>query len=365
MQIAAVLLYLLLIAYGSLYPFTGWRVPLQGGWQEIWTFLFASWPRYVTRTDLITNVLAYIPFGYLLTVWLRAYANRWPTVFYAALGGALCSLAMESLQVFLPGRIASNLDILTNIVGTLIGVALYRFLQNGKWPGHLLPLWRGQRFVPGLWGDVGLLLLALWALSQLSLDMPSLVAGNLKTQFIPVWELAGNWRRLHPLHALIYGLESAVATLYIACLLRRWPRSLLLWMSLFAFVWLCKLLAAALLLKGWVLPRLLSGEVLIGIVLAGLFIVWARHVPRGPRTHALVVLLAVAVALQWWLLRDTVAPLSDSGARTVVPLNITALAGWIALIWPFLVALFLAPPLLPSPALLHAKEDTESTRSGR
>ena len=359
MQTVAVLLYLLLIAYGSLYPFTGWRVPLQ----DAWSFLFAPWPRYVTRTDLITNVLAYMPLGYLLTVWLRVYASRWQTVVYATLGGALYSLTMESLQAFLPGRIASNLDILTNVAGAFIGVALYRLLQNSKWPGRLLPMWREQRFAPGLWGDVGLLLLALWGLSQFSLDMPSLVAGNLKTRFIPVWELTGNWRDLHPLHALIYGLESAVATLYIACLLRRWPRpprSLILWISLFIFVWACKLLAAALLLKGWVLPRLLSGEVLIGIALAVVFIVWARGVPRGVRTRSLVILLAAAGMLQWWLLRGTAAPLPGTGSSAAVPLNITALAGWVALIWPFLVALFLLPPLLPG-----AKEGTGSAQSER
>ena len=359
MQTAAVLLYLLLIAYGSLYPFAGWRAPLKG----IWTFLFAPWPRYVTRTDLITNVLAYIPLGYLLTVWLRTHASRWQTVLYATLGGALYSLTMESLQAFLPGRIASNLDILTNVAGAFIGVALYRLLQNSKWPGRLLPMWREQRFAPGLWGDVGLLLLALWGLSQFSLDMPSLVAGNLKTRFIPVWELTGNWRDLHPLRALIYGLESAVATLYIACLLRRWPRpprSLILWISLFIFVWACKLLAAALLLKGWVLPRLLSGEVLIGIALAVVFIVWARGVPRGVRTRSLVILLAAAGMLQWWLLRGTAAPLPGTGSSAAVPLNITALAGWVALIWPFLVALFLLPPLLPG-----AKEGTGSAQSER
>lgn len=354
-QVAAVLLYLLLIAYGSLYPFSGWRVPVQ----HSWGFLFAPWPRYVTRTDLITNVLAYLPLGYLLTAWLRLHVGRWATVLYAVLGGALCSVTLEFLQAFLPGRIASNLDILTNVTGVLMGVVLYRLLQNGKWPGRLLPQWRERHFAPGLWGDAGLLLLILWGLSQFSLDAPSLVAGNLKTRFIPVWELAGNWHRLYPLNALVYGLEGAVATLFIACLLRSWPRSWIVWAGLFIFVWACKLLVAALLLKSWVLPRLLSAEVLMGFGLALLLIVWASSTPRGVRTRVLVVLLAVAGVVQWWLVR-AMAPLPGAGmgSGVAVPLNITALAGWVALIWPFFVALFLVPYLLPA-----AREGIESAQS--
>lgn len=342
MRLGAVLLYLLLISYGSLYPFDGWRVPPDGSL----AFLSAPWPRIITRTDLITNILAYLPLGYLLASWLRQYLPRWQTAVWATLAAGLYSLAMESAQTFLPGRIASNLDLLTNLAGALCGIGVYRLLQNSKWPGRFFPVWRGQRIAPGLWGDIGLLLLALWGLSQLSLEVPSLVGGNLKKNFIPVWELSANWHLFQPLHALVYGLEGAVATLFIAGLLRKRPRMVILWAGLFIFVWTCKLLAAALLLKGWVLPRLLSGEVLAGIALAVLFIVWAGHAPRGPRMQVLVLALAGAGVLQWFLHNGGAATaLPGAAAGGSVPLNITALAGWVALVWPFLVA----PHLWSSP----------------
>lgn len=337
MRAGAVLLYLLLLAYGSLYPLSGWH----GSSHDALNFVLSPWPRYVTRTDLITNVLAYLPLGYLLTTWLRLYTGRWQAVAWVVLASTLFSLLMESAQTFLPGRIASNLDILTNGAGALLGVGLYRLLQHGKWPGYLLPVWRGNRFAPGLWGDVGLFLLALWGLSQLSLDVPSLVAGNLRTRFIPVWELPANWHRFAPLHALIYGLEGAVATLFSASLLRKRPRSGAAWASLFGLVLACKLLAAALLLKGWVLPRLLSAEVLAGIVLAILLIVWAGRTPRGMRTQLLALLLAGAGTLQWHLHGGMTGSIPGTGISGAVPLNITALAGWVTLLWPFLAALHL------------------------
>lgn len=336
-RLGAVLLYLLLIGYGSLYPFNGWRVP-----DNTTAFLTASWPGIVTRTDLITNILAYLPLGYLLARWLRLYFSRWQTAIWAAFSAALFSLAMESAQIYLPGRIASKLDLLTNIIGALCGIFAYRLLQNSKWPGRLLPVWRGNRFAPGLWGDTGLLVMALWGLSQMSLEVPSLVAGNLKTRFIPVWELSGEWALLQPLHALLYGLEIALATLFFASLMRQHPRTGSAWSSLVFLALACKLLAAALLLKGWVLPRLLSAEMLAGILLAAFLIGWAGGTPRGARTRLIAWSLAGAGLWQWSLESGSSGVLFSSRIDGAVPLNITALANWVGLIWPFLVSLHLA-----------------------
>ena len=55
------LAYLALIVYASLHPFSGWRDP---GLSPIY-FLTAGWPRYWTAFDLLTNVLAYLPLGFL------------------------------------------------------------------------------------------------------------------------------------------------------------------------------------------------------------------------------------------------------------------------------------------------------------
>lgn len=335
MRFGALLLYLLLIAYGSLYPFSGWRASLNGSL----AFLSAPWPRNITRTDLITNLLAYMPLGYLLAAWLRQYLPRWRAALGAILAAALFSLLMEWSQTFLPGRIAATLDIAANVGGATLGVLIYRLLQVSKWPGHLLPGWRGRWLAPGIWSNLGLLVLAIWGLSQLSLDVPSLVAGNLKTHFVPFWELPGNGYRFHPLHALIFGLESALASLLIASLMRRPPKQFADWARIFGFVLACKLLAAALLLKGWVLPRLLSAEMVSGMMLAVLLIFWARRRPTGLCTQLLALLLMLIGALQFLL--HGVAMHTFSEGSGAVPLNITALAAWVALVWPLLVLMLL------------------------
>jgi VanZ family protein len=336
LRASAALLYLLLIGYGSLYPFSGWRASDYGSL----TFLTAPWPRFITRTDLITNVLAYLPLGYLLSAWLRLHIGRWQTVIVTVGFSALFSLCMELAQTLLPGRIASTQDIATNVAGALLGVLLYRLLQNHKWPGHALPSLREHWFIPGVWGNLGLLLLAVWGLSQLSLEVPSLVAGNLKTQFVPFWELPGNGYQYRPLHTIIFTLEIALASLFIGGLLRRKTHSAWRWIGIFGFVLACKLLAAALLLKSAVLPHLLSAEVASGLLGATACIAWARQHPHGWRTLWLAAWLALAGSLQWLLHSGAMRTLN--GGSGAVPLNITALAGWAALAWPLAVLLFLA-----------------------
>src|SRR5436305_183795 len=57
----------------------------------------------------------------------RAERGRWRgalAVCAAFLGGALLSGAMESIQTYLPTRVASNLDLAANALGALVGGVL-------------------------------------------------------------------------------------------------------------------------------------------------------------------------------------------------------------------------------------------------
>lgn len=112
--------------YASLYPFSGWRD--QGLWP--WAFLAAPWPRYWTRFDLIVNLLGYSVLGFLLALsFLRGSDTRWP-VGLASLAAAALSLAMETLQVYLPARVPSNLDFLLNVIGAWLGALLAWLLER-------------------------------------------------------------------------------------------------------------------------------------------------------------------------------------------------------------------------------------------
>ena len=169
--------YTLLVIYGSLTPFSGWRdtgAPLSA-------FLFAAWPRYWTVFDLITNVLAYLPLGF---IWVPTLQPRHGRFLAAALATALgigLSLSMETLQNFLPTRVSSNLDFATNSLGALLGA-----LAGARWgaillDGGRLHALRTRLVGDGAMADAGLVLLALWLVTQLNPEILLFGNGDLRS----------------------------------------------------------------------------------------------------------------------------------------------------------------------------------------
>lgn len=155
--------YTLLVAYASLYPFSPWR-PLAG---SPFAFLLEPWPRYYTAADVAFNVLGYLPFGLLVALAAMAWTTpRWAALF-ATLAGTSVSLGMETLQSFLPPRVPSNLDMLSNGLGALAG-ALTAVTGGERWllSGHLYRL-RSRMFLPGAFVDAGFVILVLWLFTQL------------------------------------------------------------------------------------------------------------------------------------------------------------------------------------------------------
>jgi VanZ family protein len=162
------LIYALLVAYASLYPFSGWRN--QGLW--FGAFLNAGLPRYWTGFDVWANFLGYAPLGFFLVLaQLRGTRSpeRWTRlklhpVATASLMGIMLSFWFESLQLYLPSRVPSNLDFALNGAGTLLGAGVAWHCERRAW------LARWTRFRQ-TWFDpdarAGLLLLALWPLALL------------------------------------------------------------------------------------------------------------------------------------------------------------------------------------------------------
>lgn len=119
-------LYGALLVYASLYPFTPWRVP--GVALDAWLRL--PWPRYWTWFDLTANFLGYLPFGGLVYGAIVRSGGRSRTALVAAFAtGTGLSLALETLQNFLPQRVASNVDLGVNAAGTLLGALLGGLVQ--------------------------------------------------------------------------------------------------------------------------------------------------------------------------------------------------------------------------------------------
>jgi VanZ family protein len=126
-------IYAVLIVYASLYPFENWR--FQGDLS--WSFMTASWPRYWTGFDVLSNVLGYAPLGFLLALGLHRTRPRWPAIVVATFFAFVLSALLESLQMFLPVRVPSNVDMALNVGGAWMGAVVARGLAwvglMGRW----------------------------------------------------------------------------------------------------------------------------------------------------------------------------------------------------------------------------------------
>jgi hypothetical protein len=78
------------------------------------------------------------------------------------------SLAMEAMQMFLPSRIASNVDLLTNCCGGLIGAMAAPLFAPTRLVGRRLYAWRHRMFRGGMAADAGFVIVCLWLLAQLN-----------------------------------------------------------------------------------------------------------------------------------------------------------------------------------------------------
>lgn len=325
-------LHYILAAYGavivvaSLYPFTGWT-PTSGREAD---FLFARMPRYITRNDVSTNLLAYLPFGYLLALRLFRPGQRGVPILMAWLAGSLLSVALEGLQAHLPGRIASNLDVFLNSLGALTGglLALHHARWQRAW--RTMRRWRVDWFKPHGEATLGLWLLLLWGLTQFAL-LPQPGVGWLDLHLRPIDTPPEHIQQLNAPWFVAMFLEVSALGAFAACLLRpgRYASAVfLLFLSTFAL----KLLMAAMLLKLRVLGGILSLETLAAFVLA----LWLLLLPSVSR-HRRAVAMALLAVIVLGRLIFVPSPLWPSGSL----LNLVGLARHLAALWPWLALAYL------------------------
>ncbi len=80
----------------------------------------------VLPVDVVGNVLFFLPFGWLLGRGTALSVRR------AVLCGMFLSFFVELLQMFIPGRCPSFIDLTTNTLGTWLGVWLAGRLGLGE-----------------------------------------------------------------------------------------------------------------------------------------------------------------------------------------------------------------------------------------
>ena len=154
-------LYLLLIVHFSLYPwsFALWHAPLRG--------VLQGWHPLVGRRDwfdIVVNFLFYMPFGALGVLAWRNGRGAWRRWTALAAAGMALSLALETLQAWVPGRDSSVQDVVMNSLGTLAGIVIGIGLGRHHAGGAKLPLRR----------PMALLLAAAWVCAQMFPFLPVL-----------------------------------------------------------------------------------------------------------------------------------------------------------------------------------------------
>ncbi len=155
------LIYVLLVVYASWYPLSGWR---DNGLAP-WAYLADRMPRYWTWFDLIVNVIAYVPLGAFAVLALYPLlSGRWAIIISAA-GGILLATLMETVQTYLPTRVPSNLDLLTNTLGIIIGAFAGNRMRRQFLEQSQLRALRDNWFPDH--ASTGLIVAALWPLAQI------------------------------------------------------------------------------------------------------------------------------------------------------------------------------------------------------
>ena len=338
------LVYAALIVFASLFPFMGWRA--QG--IPPWVFLLAPLPPpYWTGFDVAINVVGYGPLGFFLALAMLRTGRGWVAVPLALLAGGLLSMLLEFLQIYLPQRVPSNLDLALNAAGALLGALSAALLE------HLGAIDRWSRFRARWFAHDArgaLVLLALWpwallfpaaepfglgqVLERLEAALGELLADTPFLAWLPVREAP-----LQPLSPVAELLCVALGLL-VPCLLafsmvRHRGRRVVLVLGI-ALVGIAATALSAALSYGpthawaWLGMPVRAG-IWLGMVLAALMLA----LPQRVCAVLLLVLLTVHLAL----LND--APASAYFAQTLLVweqgrfIRFYGLGQWLGWLWPY------------------------------
>jgi glycopeptide antibiotics resistance protein len=161
---------ILFALYGSLVPFDWRAVSFAEAVREYAAFWSRVRINWLTRSDLIANVLLAVPIGFFvmgsLTVDRYGLGARIPRAAVTLVTGIVLALVFEFLQIFVNNRVVSQRDVFAQAMGTLVGLSAWWLL------GQILTDWlRGRHRSPHAALPVGLqrlrAILALYAIGWL------------------------------------------------------------------------------------------------------------------------------------------------------------------------------------------------------
>ena len=342
------LVYVGLICYASLYPFSDWR------YQGIvpWAYLGAGLPVYWSGFDIAANVLGYGPLGFLLALSALRMGRSRMAIAGACLLATALSLTLESMQSFLPARVPSSLDLLLNVLGAGLGALAAAGLERlgviDRWTRF-----RARWFVEDARGAI--VLLALWpiallfpaavpfglgqVLERLEAALTEVLSDTPFLDWLPVREI-----ELQPMvpgtEMLCVMLGALLPSLLGYCIIRGPRRRAQFLVLVLLLGVLASALSAALSYGPQHAWAWFSQPVKGGLALALALALCMLWIPR--RTCAALLLLALGVYLA--LLNQ--APTSPYFAHTLAAweqgrfIRFHGLAQWLGWLWPYAALLY-------------------------
>jgi VanZ family protein len=348
------LVYVLLVIYSSGFPFSGWR---DNGLLP-WSYLVDPMPHYWTWFDLVVNVIGYVPLGSLSVLALYPRVRGVWAVLITSASGMLLAVMLEGLQSYLPSRVPSNLDLMTNslgvILGALSGTLLYSPVLEKSGLRSLRRTWFSEQ------ASRGLIVVALWPVAQIY-PQPYLfghgqilptVSSWLSSWFaMPVdlsqllWqEMYANVDQYRLLEVIITALGMTGAVLLLLCQTRRAAPKVALALMLMLAAIATKALAHAVLFApddafSWLTPAAIGGLMVGTVMLAGL-----SFAPPAAQRRAATLSLLIALVL------INMAPSNPYFLSTLQEwtqgkfLNFNGAAQLLSLCWPAFALWFLTHP---------------------
>jgi VanZ family protein len=333
--------YGLAIVYASLQPFANWMPPTAGTPFFLLARPFAHW----TKFDLVINVVAYAPFGFFVTLSSKSPRGA-VRIANGIAGGAALSFAMETLQMFVPSRDASTLDLVANTVGASAGAVLGLAFARSRRAKPAAIAFREHWFLPGRFGDIGLALLLIWLVVQLNPGIPlfgTTFDPDLQADPPITSDMSANDIAAVLLGAASSAFQLAGVGLFLALLLRQRRFIGAAVIVLIVAAMFVKGVAAALLLKPAAWEHWLSPAVSLGVAAGTLLLLVAIWLPR-PLQVALAAVALLSSVLTPMLTPDLLfarAPLSGFNWSYGQLLNFNGLTHAVLLVWPVAVAVFL------------------------
>lgn len=345
---ALALLFVAAVVFVTVYPLSGWSRPVDGPL----AFLVRGLPRWWTWFDVLANGLAYTLLGLLLSLGWMTRLGLARTIAVTALFGTALSLGLETVQSFLPVRVASLLDWLANSVGALVGGVMGGLLNRAARDAWQRPLPGSQRWyeqgAPSGW-----VLLLLWlatalvpqrllfatgdvrgALQQLLHGLYGAEAPDLGHQIDRLWD--------GPTPAAVGVTIEAAVVVCAACvigslafaLVRSAQQRLVLLLGIAVFAFGLRSMATQLVHGSgeplaWLTPGAQGGLVV------GAALLYALET-LGPRSRALiaVVLAGVGFVLVNLAPEDSYFEQALAGVRSSQLVNLQGLLRAVSMLWP-------------------------------